>query len=230
MSVAFLSNTLPSVYKVYSKSNGIWGVGWLWKNSQDWGLAQIQWHLRLCMQNKIHWYKHEFHLHQKKNKKSNLSFETKTSNFGHFGSLKDLGIKILLCQHVIPIVYANVEVNRWHQSTIVINDGINFRATSHMRLKGRPHAFENAKIKMGVWEAKVKEFGIDMCLTSRSSVSRLVSAFSVKIIRFQLWSDMEVFSLARVPSWIGVGNKQFYPMKEGSALKPSSSKLGTCQG
>ena len=68
-----------------------------------------------------------------------LIWDNKTSKIGHFGSLRDLGIEILLCQYVIPVVYANIEVNWWHQSTVGINDGINCRATSHTRLKARPH-------------------------------------------------------------------------------------------
>ena len=39
-----------------------------------------------------------------------------------------------------------------------------------------------------------------------------------------------VWSLAQLPSSIGVGNGRFNLMKEGPTLKPISSKLGTCQG
>ena len=37
-------------------------------------------------------------------------------------------------------------------------------------------------------------------------------------------------SIAKPPSWIGVRSGHLYPLKEGPTLKPSSSKLGTCEG
>ena len=54
--------------------------------------------------------------------------------------------------------------------------------------------------------------------------------FLVKTIYFQLQSYAEILSLAKTPAWIGVENGRFYPIKKGPASKPSSLKLGTCQG
>jgi len=69
-----------------------------------------------------------------------------------------------------------------------------------------------------------------MCLSLRSLVSRFVPLFVVKTICFQLGLELEVLNLAKLPSWIGVEKGHLYPIKEGPTLKPSSLKLGRCEG
>ena len=57
VSVVFMSNTFYNLsWGYYSKSNGVWGIRWLWRIPQGWGLVQIQWKSLMLTR---------FHLHLK---------------------------------------------------------------------------------------------------------------------------------------------------------------------
>ena len=57
------------------------------------------------------------------------------------------------------------------------------------------------------------------------------SFFLIKSVHFQPRQDkMIVCSFTKPSSCIKVENEHFYPIKEGPTLKPSSLRVGTCQG
>ena len=94
-------------------------------------------------------------------------------------------------------------------------------------------------LKMHVSKWSLVSKGLDICLASRSLLSRsflfiylliILWISLVKIVHFQLWLETEVLSLAKLPSWIGVETRCLYPIIKGHTLKSSSLKLGTCQG
>lgn len=84
--------------------------------------------------------------------------------------------------------------------------------------KGRLHTRSRTPVlKTGFGEPRQNaDAGLDMWLVSRSSVPRLVPLLLVKYVRFQLRFkiNMEVFSLAKLLSWIGGGNGQFCPIED----------------
>ena len=44
-------------------------------------------------------------------------------------------------------------------------------------MEGRPHTFANAGFEMEFYRPREKDFGLDICLTLRSSIPRLVPLF-----------------------------------------------------
>jgi hypothetical protein len=56
----------------------------------------------------------------------------------------------------------------------------------------RPHTFEIASYKLELGRSKQKSIDFDMCITSRSLVSRPVPLLMGRIVNFQLWSKVAV--------------------------------------
>ena len=82
------------------------------------------------------------------------------------------------------------------------NDNLPDSQETFVHMKGRSHTFENAGFEIEFANPRFKNFGLDMCLTLRSLVSRLVPPFLVRTVCFQLRSEIEVLSLAKLDrSW-----------------------------
>jgi hypothetical protein len=95
----------------------------------------------------------------------------------------------------------------------------------------RPHTFKNLGLKWSLVSQGRLYFGLDMCLTLRRLVSRLVPLllFWVYIAHFQLWSENKNFKPHKTIGLDWSWNPKFIPNKEGPTLKPSSPRLDTCQ-
>lgn len=93
--------------------------------------------------------------------------------------------------------------------------------------------FENIGFKTKIGGSRYKNFGPNMCHTLRSLVSRSVILFfflELKLFIVNSNRKQRFQVLRKPPSWIGAENEHSYPVKEGPMLKPSFSKLGTCEG
>ena len=104
---------------------------------------------------------------------------------------------------------------------------------NQMRLKGTQHTFENAGFKTKFGKLRWKYFGLDINLTLRSLVGKLVSLFLRRIVHFQVQIKtmfLDAFERLKTSfffhqSWKWMGLTK----RKGQTLKPSSLKLGTCK-
>ena len=68
------------------------------------------------------------------------------------------------------------------------------------------HMFENTSFEIEFGKPRSKNYSLDMCLTSKSSVSRLIPSFLIKTVNFQLQSKMALLHGLKPSFSIKVGN------------------------